>query len=188
MIEFNDDDQSAGAADDSDHSDGMRDRGPIPRDFYQECEDAPFTTCQACTETLHDGREYFIVKAYHAERCVVEFALCGVCVLELSGEFSEESWRVIRESSSAIQQHLEVARDACAYCQKSEGELLSRSKMIVCRYDRVLEQAMICDACDSASQERLSAKTRDEIDDFMQEILPGVPALEVDLPRLLLPF
>lgn len=161
---------------------------PIPERFYRECEGTPFEECQNCSGPLTDGREYLLVKGQHAGRCVLELALCGPCIVALSEEFSEESWQVLREAADAHEQRPEPRDAICSHCGKPPEQLLAYSRMAVCKYGDLIEESMVCDPCDHASQDRLSAQTRGEIDDFMQGVLPGVPELEVDLPRAVFSF
>ena len=164
----------------SDHADGV----PLPVEFFRDVEQTPFVVCQSCDAEL-TSTHYLIAKAYLGDRCTLEFAVCLGCLLELSERYSEESLAAFENTEDDPDEWLqeEQSLDECCRCQRHVDDCLNYERIALCTQDRLLRRAMICGSCESETEAKLSAQTRGEIDDFMNRILPGVPELEVDLPR-----
>ena len=70
----------------------MSERDPIPREFYSEYTELPFSTCIDCECSLLDEETvYSVVKHIVGKEIVFEMAICMPCAAKMREEYSEET-------------------------------------------------------------------------------------------------
>lgn len=70
----------------------MSERDPIPREFYSEYTELPFSTCIDCDCSLLDEETvYSVIKHIVGKEVVFEMAICMACAARMREEYSEET-------------------------------------------------------------------------------------------------
>ena len=175
---------------------------PIPEEFYAFENGQPFTHCQICNRPLLTGNsDYFIEKVIRnypgqgVQDVVYEYAVCWHCAEENSQRMSEESLINIQayfngqmaflyEAEEYRQRWPEISDPLPDHClitglSKAEldeymiyghfrGDQMVRSTMPYLFSSQVLDELGEC----------LSAKTRDELDDFRDKYFGDPPELD----------
>ncbi len=166
----------------------IRFRPSVPAILHSAYSNAPFDKCIDCGASLLDPpRRYQVAKAFNGKECIFEAAVCFQCGDGLKSEMSEESLQnlssYLRELTSqrgpsphgASWQH-------CSFCHK---ELEGSHQLMAVMYGpiQLTRPVTMCHGCAEPAEKRLSEKTREGWQDFIDSNFPGVPA-NFDLPVL----
>ncbi len=172
----------------------------IPEWFYPFLEDRPFERCLICERELLTGDVHYLVeKAWKRTEVIFEYAVCWTCAAHQQEELSAESRRNIADHFMT-QQHfrrrpLEVLgwptdnpacwTERCALTNRQRSEIENYQIFGHFRGDKMilsLYPLLICEEAIEALAQRLSRKTRDHLDDFVDEFL-GLPPELKDTPE-----
>lgn len=150
---------------------------PIPPDLHSDYEERPFQNCTRCGETLQDFEGGFQVsKAYKRGECVMEYALCDHCRIQMMEEFSQESKKRLAQFQD---EHVNLDRglDQCSVCGvvRSSGKVDDFVITGICEGIHLMHSIMICGKCGDGVQELISTKTRDTWRRFVDDNFPGPP-------------
>lgn len=175
---------------------------PIPKEFHSFLTDEPFENCSVCDRyLLDDGVVYFIEKAIDKSEIAFEYAMCLPCQMGLETELSEGSIKMIRHY---LDEHIEPTRKSrlieefgldhhpwiagCVICDASWNAAAWKQLVGICDGPDLLftewAPLVICGNEAENLYKLLSKKTRDRLDDFVDEVL-GNPAGSLDMPPLL---
>lgn len=175
---------------------------PVPEEFHSFETGEPFERCCICdTFLLDDNTGYLIEKAFNKNETIFEYAMCYPCRDNLCSELSPASLKLIEHyfdervdmlarrnklitlpgldhrpwinhcvlSGKAIQASSEYQ----IYGQCDGGDLLFT----------YLPYAICGEEIDSLSKS-LSKKTRDRLDEFIDDVL-GIPGAHIDIGLLI---
>ncbi len=152
---------------------------PVPPELHSVEAGGPFRACLVCGHAFDDDTVYVIQKAIRGTECILECAICLVCAEEMQKQYSAESKRAIQE----LQEHgLGVcvdrsSDDACELCGRPFALVDDYTLVGFCRGAFLLvPRGFLCHDCELELNERLSKKTRDEHDRFLETHFPGMPA------------
>lgn len=164
--------------------------GPIPPEFHRECGDGPFERCDVCGEPF-GLRQYSLIKEYRRAgpddlRGLFEFALCHGCAAELGEHISEESAARLLELEGESRGGESASPTDCTSCGTRLTELSRWSTRIRCVGDLgVGVPEVFCEHCEQRLAQALSRATRDDLEGWFREHVPGVPGSEIDIETLL---
>ncbi len=176
---------------------------PIPDEFYAFATGQPFSRCLVCEADLLTGElDYFIEKSVRNYRehevtdVVYEYAICWHCAHDMNARMSEASLQNMQEYFS--RQHLFMQKlaayndlwptltgsyvpDQCVITGKPRALLdeymiyghFRGDKMVKSSMPYLLSSEVMDEVADL-----LSAKTIDQLDDFMGQYFGGPPELE----------
>ncbi len=156
-----------------------------------------FDECKQCGRSLHEPPlSYSIEKVFkrypnmEKPQVLFEYAVCDACAMQIREEFSEESannmqayftQNMIGRAQDIEEQELETKLSTCLLSQKPLEEEQEYAIIARARGGKMLRShypfAIGVTAMDEI-QELLSAKTRDLLDDFVNENFPGPPEFE----------
>ncbi|HMS16601.1 MAG TPA: hypothetical protein PKA37_07155 [Planctomycetota bacterium] len=181
----------------------------LPPIFLQSVySGAPFETCLQCgCELRQSNRPHAVERVVRSGEVIYEYALCSDCVLQILGEYSQESVERIcsylRFHKTAIDRDLMELRlwlagtdpvpiigsptsppePTCSRCaRRAEGFAEEHSVSGLFVGKRLFTGAsFICGPCAEGVYDVLSKKTKDCNEDFIRRNFPGVPA-NLDLP------
>lgn len=168
----------------------------MPNELLTE-EGQLFETCKQCGKSLHNPPlSYSIEKVFKRypntdrPQVLFEYAVCDSCAMQIREEFSEESaanmqayfTRNLAAGASEIEnQTLHDKLSTCLLSQKPLAEEQEYAIVARARGDKMLEShypfAIGVTAMDDL-QELLSDKTKDLLDDFVNQNFPGPPEFE----------
>lgn len=169
----------------------------IPPIFYSVETERPFESCLRCDAYLLDGElPYSINKQFDRGECVMEFAMCHECKLEMHGEMSVESREAmanffdeqsrLRHRSAALEgEPYETWMANCLICgnQPSKLEGYTIGAMGLGMHQLIDPYPlMICNGCQSQADQLLSAESRKKRDRFIKDHFPGPPTDLAPLP------
>ena len=170
----------------------------IPPIFHSVEHDAPFSACCRCEQPL-DSLPYphIISKQFERGECVLEFAICQPCYLQVGNEMSRESKdaaknyieeRVDLDQRSAalgespaedwIRSCLACGATPAARDSFSLGGMAFGGSFLLDPYPM-----LTCGDCQQAIEERLSKQTKDRWDRFIGDHFEGPPADAQTPPR-----
>lgn len=163
-------------------------RPAIPKILHSAYSSTPFETCVDCgSSLLHPPRRYQIAKAFNGSECIFEAAVCFQCGDGLKSEMSEESLQnlstYLRELTSQREPSPHGASwQHCSFCHK---ELAGSHQLMAVMFGpiQLTPPVTMCHDCAAPVEERLSEKTREGWQKFIDSNFPGVPA-NFDLPVL----
>lgn len=164
----------------------------VPRLFHSVEFEGPFVKCLHCQVAFNKmDVPHLISKSFRGAECVMEYAMCQNCHLEMVESFSQES------RSSLEKFHLERV-DFSARSEKLEGnehytdwlkecltcgieiQYLKEYSIAAMGFENTMVYdpfpRMMCGACEIEMQETLSSKTRDQWDRFIRDHFEGPPA------------
>ena len=182
----------------------------IPKDFYSFETGQPFERCISCNRDLLTGNApYMVEKAikkysgYEARDVIFEYAMCMSCAMDMRNQMSTASLTKLddyfsREVNMAAHlQALHTSQDIstsfsnCAVKGTSKEELEEYQLFAYCEGRHIsplVPPYMISGAAIEEVANLLSAKTIDELDDFLGKHFSPPPGLEdvLDRPRLIM--
>lgn len=155
-----------------------------------------FPKCCSCSLPFSE-QPYQISKHYQKGECMVEFAICLDCNMNLVSEFSDES-RAYMQSFNESEIDFEIGHErhaqdptieswvaTCNICGVARESLNAYSLNARFIEHEVLQEApplCLCEDCEVRYAEGLSKKTRDARDDFMKNHVTPDPAEARTLP------
>lgn len=172
---------------------------PIPKIFQSFETNAPIDRCADCDNyLLEDGTRYIIQKAFRGSEVILEFAWCLKCHAQIMEVYSKETrnrfWdffldRVNMEErgKKLLDEHwttLEPWISSCMTCDTKRDKCSSYILIGDCDGPDLLYQYMpylICETCELALNDCMSAKSRDIWDDWIGENLDVPPAIRQDI-------
>lgn len=177
---------------------------PTPEWLQSEQAGRPFAVCSHCDSSLDaSGSLYHVMKEWRDGEPVAEFAVCFPCLEQLLSEFSEESlarmqaalasqagaqlssisaeWFAASQGFIGDDPEIQTRPESCHGCGKLLGVDADQVLLALCRDGRPIARAIArCKTCDAGPDLELSQATRERYEDFMDTVLPGVPA-QMDL-------
>lgn len=159
----------------------------IPPVFKTSVSEENFSTCISCEKNLLENEtEYVIEKIYQNSNVEIEYAMCIECVEETRKNFSEESLHRLNEyfekRTDSIFNHYNKlsTKNAevneyisnCIFNGKSVHQLKEYQLVAYCKGNKLLLSAapyMVSGDIIEEVQELLSAKTKEELDRFMDK-------------------
>lgn len=159
----------------------------IPKEFKQEDEDyKPHSHCKVCDkELLASNSEYCIEKVVRKvpetdkPQTLFNFAICMDCIEQLRQRISAESMQAIEQfqmrkimAAQNQEEHnpmYSFYKQRCLFSGKDVAELDSYQMIAFCQGDHLADNKppmLIGAEVLEETQDLLSAKTRDELDDF----------------------
>lgn len=176
---------------------------PVPREFYSFETGGPFQHCLACQKDLTgDGTLYFVEKAFQKQEVLFEYAICLNCREEMQKEISEESQErvnryfikevdLVERRKTLLDRHRlnhQPWIDRCVLTGKSRESAKQHQILTLCDGPDMLFSYMPYMLSGEAMQilnRLLSKKTKDRLDDFVNDFL-GLPPEVRDLDLVLL--
>lgn len=176
----------------------------IPKIFYSDANDAPFSNCLVCNSLLLvEGKQYVIEKAikryksFDSTDTVYEYAMCMNCYFELQKSFSESSQRKIEEymlRNSNTMQRLEKLNQTdhpdledwvsdCIIKGKPMKECTEYQIMCECVGSKMvfgISPIMICGEAVDEIMQLLSNQTLGEIGRFQNQYFDVPPELKIN--------
>lgn len=173
-------------------------RCDIPKTFYSDADEKPFTHCTVCGCDLQTGEvPYMIEKAYKRHRkfnitdTIFEYAMCMPCYMQMANKLSQESKENMRKY---VEEHLNPLErmqnfyhqqdfdpdswlQHCMFTGADKNELDEYQVMGQFLGDQMLFTelpAMISYVAADEMMQLMSNKTLDELDDFTDTFL-GLP-------------
>jgi hypothetical protein len=150
---------------------------PVPPLLHSAFSEAPFRSCSVCGEDLlASSVPYQVQKVWRHGQVVFEMAVCARCGARLLREFSQESMARMQDFvTQRYRPNLPIA--VCHFCGAiipADGEYEIGA---ACSGSLLLKPVIVvCAACNSGLQEKLSRKTREAWGDFVERNFPGVPS------------
>jgi hypothetical protein len=167
----------------------------VPKIFFSEKENRPFSKCSLCGSTLDEFEVYFVEKAFkkniqnHQHELVFEYALCSSCLEETRTELSQESRKNIelyfklyvdieeRNNKLLSKNHIDLNEwiSECIITGKAiddENEYVIGGAIIA---NRLILDGMPYALSEKAMlemQELFSKKTKDFLDGFQKKVFP----------------
>ncbi len=172
---------------------------PAPAEYHSFELDGPFEKCAVCSCDLRqDGTQHVIEKAFNKGETIFEYAMCMQCRMNLNCELSRQSLKLVEHyfdervdlvarRKLLLDAHKHDHHPWLSHCILS-GEPLDPDGeyQIYGQFDG--PDLLFAYAPYAISGEEiegilkcLSKKTRDRIDDFVDDVL-GIPGGHVDLP------
>jgi hypothetical protein len=149
---------------------------PVPESMHSVYLEGPFTQCVSCgADLMEEANPYQIQKVWRTGEVVFELALCLGCAEQTMREFSRES--IERMQAFFRERYRPVeGNDHCHFCGAAREPESEFAMLASCHAGLLLRpMTVICGKCNADSQEGLSRKTRDAMEDFIGKNLPGVP-------------
>ncbi|MBU0766085.1 MAG: hypothetical protein KJ607_14775 [Bacteroidetes bacterium] len=159
----------------------------IPEQFRSYISGKPFENCIACEKYLLDsGTQYFIEKAIRKDEVEVEYAICFSCVEQMRNKMSEESMNKTQGYFQSVvninERYNKIQADPDPSWKKWIANCLVKGTPITqleeyqlyahCDGKYMINSVfpyMVGSAAIEEMQELLSAKTKEELDRFMDE-------------------
>ncbi len=167
----------------------------VPKVFFSEKENRPFSKCSMCGGHLNEFEVYFVEKAFrkniqnHQHELVFEYALCNHCLEETRTELSQESRKNIelyfklyvdiaeRNDKLLSKNHIDL-NEWISECIITGKPIDEEDEYIV--GGAILANRLILDGMPYALsekaileiQELLSKKTKDFLDGFQKKVFP----------------
>lgn len=177
---------------------------PVPEVFHSFMDKKPFSKCLVCTNfLLDDGTRYLVERAFVGAEPIYEYAMCLECYFQLQEELSAES---LQRIDAHIEERVLLAdrRNDLLKVSVSDVEpwieecVLTKKKRKQCRGHVIYAQCdgthllftylpyMISVEGIDELIPLLSKKTRDRLDDFIEEFLGMPPEFRAspDMPPL----
>jgi len=177
----------------------------IPGIFHSLELDGPFRKCLKCErELLNPGVGYMVERIFCQNEPIVEYAMCDRCQSNMCRELSESSLHAIRAAFATVDVEARFERLAkhlgdpsiepwineCYITGKPRQEC--RTYQIVGRFEFAelelqLLPLMLSDDAVKMIVEKLSKKTKDQFDDFMDNFtMPPEFAADPDITPILI--
>ncbi len=183
---------------------------PIPSLFCDSITQKPYNQCLICEKSLKN-KSYHVNKVlkkyaeFDLTETIAEMAICNTCALDKAFGVSKESEKVIIEFYSQInfaerihqlyqsetKEHYETWIEQCIVTHKKRNELSEYQIIALISDDEKLvlneELLMISGEAIEALHEKLSAETKQDMEDFIGKYF-GIPPelLPEDRPKLIL--
>ena len=175
---------------------------PIPPELHSFEIDGPFQKCATCSrDLLDDGTQYLIEKAFNRGETIFEYAMCFPCRAQIQGELSQGSLKMVEhyfdERTDFVARRKSLLEDGShdhrpwlSHCILSGEEIPADSEYQIyghCDGPDLLFTYMpyaISGKEIEGLLQCLSKKTRDRMDEFVDDVL-GIPGGHVDLPVFL---
>lgn len=170
----------------------------IPPVFYSAGEESPFTSCTFCQkELIISESHYFVEKAFKnypeqgIQDIIFEYAICAECHQQMHSQLSQASRKAINAFFQKHKQPQILSEDESnypenylRYCSLSNAKTtdleeyqiigeFQGSQILLSGLPIVLSGAML-----DQVQELLSPETKEELDDFMDQITDLPPDLK----------
>lgn len=170
----------------------------IPEKFHSFLTEGPFERCIICNRyLLGEGEHYLIEKGYKQTEVIFEYAMCFSCAEKMRGELSRESLQRIEahfeervDFSARRRRLLQVSTDDIepwiSRCILTKNKLQETDDYQIyahCVGEHLVFSGcpyMVCGEALGGLYKLLSKKTRDAMDDFVDEYL-GLPSEFKDL-------
>ncbi|MCS1409989.1 MAG: hypothetical protein M2R45_03177 [Verrucomicrobia subdivision 3 bacterium] len=165
---------------------------PVPEEFWSFADEQPFKTCTICNKNLlSTGNLYLVEKAYRCGEVVFEYAMCVCCHDQIRNELSQQSLKLIghyfdehvnlverrKKLLAGYDQSVSPWLSHCLITGKKASECNEYQIMTFCASGDLLFTYIPCLVSGealAAIQNLLSPKTRERLDDFVDEFL-GLP-------------
>lgn len=177
-------------------------RTDIPKQLYSDLTDKAFSNCVMCdAELIHSNSQYLIEKAFKRAPdgslyTIFEFAICMTCAQKTQNQMSRESLaniqRYFTENSDLLARSeekfdkedmsFESWIDTCVLSNQKIDECEEFQVLATCQGDK-MDMGLFPYALSGLEaekmQELLSAKTKEELDDFTNNHLDLPPELKM---------
>lgn len=175
----------------------MSEEHNIPPEFWSDLTGKPFTHCTLCEKELSSVKGmYMVEKAIKIQNgyrnTVFEYAICRECAQQRTSKLSAESLERIQQFFTENRQELPQRMTysnrqmkqfytKCCVTGKNVNDV--EEYQLACQFHSgipsyMAQPIMISGEVINQLQELLSEQTKDEFDDFMDDIYTGPPELK----------
>lgn len=173
----------------------------IPAEFYSFDTGQPFCECIECGKNLlADDCEYVIEKAvrnypgFTAKDVIFDYAICLPCAMEIQKRISTESMQAIQKYLSSKLEGGDIMTksgnlDTCIFSNRKIADCTEYQLFAYCRgrhLHEYIKPYVVSGEILTELSDLLSAKTRDEMNGFMNKHFPTSPFIKEPDPRLII--